>query len=255
MNKKVIYTCLVGNYDDLLQPLVVDDSFDYICFSNDIKEEKIGVWQIRPIPYENKDKARLSRFVKILPHKALGDYDWSLWIDANIQITGSKLYDILDEKVRLGDIIYQVNHCDPPRDCIYDEMRVAYLCGRSDFKNTFLHYIHLRKQHFPTHWGLFENNVIFRKHSDSLVTEISEKWWHEFCHFTKRDQFSLMFVYWKLNYLPSLLFFENESARKVDFLSYFEHKVKTEDYSFCGMLFYYFRRVLSISFDIIACIV
>ena len=42
MNKKVIYTCLVGNYDVLRQPLAIDESYDYICFSNDIKEERVG---------------------------------------------------------------------------------------------------------------------------------------------------------------------------------------------------------------------
>ena len=100
MNKKVIYTCLVGNYDVLRQPLAIDESYDYICFSNDIKEERVGVWQIRPIPFKHKDKARLSRYVKILPHRALEDYEWSLWMDANIQITKKLLKDtkmIMDE--------------------------------------------------------------------------------------------------------------------------------------------------------------
>ena len=60
MNRKVIYTCIVDGYDELRQPLAVDPDFDYICFSNDYQQIKVGVWEIRPIPYSSKDKTRLS---------------------------------------------------------------------------------------------------------------------------------------------------------------------------------------------------
>ncbi len=179
MNKKVIYTCLVGNYDMLRQPLVTAEGYDYICFSNDIKEERVGVWQIRPIPFKHKDKARLSRYVKILPHRVLANYEWSLWMDANIQITGKEFYSILDNKISEGGKIYQVNHCIPPCDCTYEEIKRAYLCGRSELLKTFLQYRHLQKEGFPAHWGLFENNLILRKHNDPLVRKISEEWWTE----------------------------------------------------------------------------
>lgn len=43
MKKFVIYSVLVGNYDDVLQPAVIDDRFDYILFSNDINENNMGV--------------------------------------------------------------------------------------------------------------------------------------------------------------------------------------------------------------------
>lgn len=48
MKDFVIYTVLVGGYDDVLQPKVVDDRFDYILFSNDFKETKQGIWNITP---------------------------------------------------------------------------------------------------------------------------------------------------------------------------------------------------------------
>lgn len=226
MNKKVIYTCLVGNYDELLQPLVVDESFDYICFSNDIKEEKVGVWQIRPIPYSCKDNARLSRFVKILPHKVLSEYDWSLWMDANIQITGKELYDKFNEKIREGNLVSQVPHLFPPEDCTYDEIRYAYLCGRCGIVTSIKQYCRLKREGFPAHFGLFENNVIFRKHNDGLVVAQSQHWWSEFCKYTKRDQFNLMYIFWKNNYYPDYLFGEKQNSRNVSFLQWREHHTK-----------------------------
>jgi len=229
MNKKVIYTCLVGNYDMLRQPLATSESYDYICFSDDIKEDKVGVWKIRPIPYKCKDKARLSRYVKILPHKALQDYEWSLWMDANIQITGKELYTILDDKISEGGRIYQVNHCIPPCDCIYEEIKRAYQCGRSGFFKTYLQYRHLQREGFPTHWGLFENNFILRKHNAPLVRKISEEWWTEFMKYTKRDQYNLMYVYWKNGFKPELLLPPDKNTRNVDFLECNMHTVVEEN--------------------------
>ena len=55
MLQKVIYTCLTGGYDTLLQPSIIDNQFDYICFSNDITEKQIGIWQIRKISFESND--------------------------------------------------------------------------------------------------------------------------------------------------------------------------------------------------------
>ena len=229
MNKKVIYTCLVGNYDVLRQPLVACESYDYICFSNDIKEERVGVWQIRPIPFEHKDKARLSRHVKILPHKALEDYEWSLWMDANIQITKEEFYSIVDSKIADGGKIYQVNHCVPPCDCIYEEIKFAYQCGMSGFCKTLRQYYHLKRNKFPTHWGLFENNIILRKHLDPQVRKVSEEWWAEFMSYTKRDQFNLMYVYWKNNLMPGLLLPPDCNTRNVDFMKWHSHVVTHED--------------------------
>ncbi|MBQ8455752.1 MAG: DUF616 domain-containing protein [Bacteroidaceae bacterium] len=247
MNKKVIYTCLVGSYDVIRQPEVVDDSYDYICFSNDIKEERVGVWQIRPIPFEHKDKARLSRYVKLLPHRALKDYEWSLWMDANIQITGKELYSILEDKMSEGGKIYQVTHCLPPCDCTYEEIKLAYLGGRSGLYKTFLQYWHLKREGFPAHWGLFENNFILRKHSDPLVKKISEEWWAEFMKYTKRDQFNLMYVYWKNYFMPGLLLLPDRNTRNVDFLKWHFHHVQPEN-TFMYRQQYRIRKCLSYSF-------
>ena len=250
MNKKVIYTCLVGNYDVLRQPLAINDNYDFICFSNDIKKERVGIWQIRPIPFEHKDKARLSRYVKILPHKALQDYEWSLWMDANIQITSKELYMILDNKISEGEKIYQVNHCIPPCDCIYEEIKFAYLGDRAGFCEAFLQYWNLKRNGFPAHWGLFENNLILRKHLDPLVRNVSEEWWMDFMSHTRRDQFNLMYVYWKNNLIPGLLLPPDQNARNVEFLKWTPHSVLPE-VTFIYRLKFHTRKWLSNLFKVL----
>ena len=160
MNRKVIYTCIVDGYDELRQPLAVDPDFDYICFSNDYQQIKVGVWEIRPIPYSSKDKTRLSRFVKLMPHKALPEYEISIWMDANVQITGPEFYSAVEKAISDGHLISQVPH--PFFDCVYDDMRAISIMARVPFFKVYRQYRYLRKEGFPEHFGMFENNIIFR---------------------------------------------------------------------------------------------
>ena len=75
MNKIAIYTVLTGNYDELRQPEVIDETFDYICFSNDIRESQIGIWQVRPFDNRNTNATRESRYPKLNPHAVLPEYE------------------------------------------------------------------------------------------------------------------------------------------------------------------------------------
>lgn len=37
MNKFVIYTAIIGNYEEILQTQFIDDRFDFVLFSNEIE--------------------------------------------------------------------------------------------------------------------------------------------------------------------------------------------------------------------------
>lgn len=220
--RKVIYTCLFGNYDKLQQPLVVNDDFDYICFSNDFKENKIGVWKIKRIHCNHiTNSSRLSRYAKILPHQVLNEYDYSVYLDANIQIKKSFFYDVINKRIAEGQLIYQVPHL--VSNCIYEEIRKAYFAGRVSWKDAKRQYHHLVLNRFPTQYGLFENNILLRKHNDEKVIEISDAWWEEYINFSKRDQFCLMYVYWKHDYMPSYLFDSMHNVRNAECLTYLYH--------------------------------
>lgn len=224
MNKKVIYTCLVGDYDVLLQPVVVDDSFDYICFTDSNNLDTDGVWQKRPIPYISKNKVCLSRYPKILPHKVLPMYEESLYLDANICITSSRFYSILDNLISKNILIAQVEH--PTRDCVYQELEICCAYRLISSLQRMCHYLRYKYNGMPHHWGLYENNIIFRKHNDKEVQCISEEWWKEYCRYSRRDQLSLPYVYFKKNFKPSLLFKQGVCTRNSDCVRYVNHSQK-----------------------------
>lgn len=209
--RKAIYTVLVGKYDELKQPLVVDSDFDYICFSNDIATSKVGVWNIRPISFQDSNRTRVSRYPKLLPHKTLPEYDYSLYLDANIQIVDKNLYQYVNQGIEKDCLIAQVPNIF--RDCIYKDMEIAYRKGKVGLCDTRRQYNHLKQEGFPEHFGLYENNVILRKHNSKNIIAISEDWWHEYSTYTHRDQFCLMYVYWKHGFMPDLLLGEGHNAR------------------------------------------
>lgn len=221
MTRKAIYTCLVGGYEQLLQPEVVDNDFDYICFSNDIHDSQVGVWKIKKIPYQHELSSRLSRYVKILPHKVLPGYDYSVWMDANIQIKERFFYEKVNHRILEGHLVAQVPH--PTSKDVYEEIRNAYYGEKTDWRSAKNMLTYLRKNGYPQSQGVFENNLILRKHNDTRIISISEDWWQEFCYSAPRDQFSLMYVYWKHHYKPCYLFDATHNARNVSFLKYHIH--------------------------------
>ena len=118
MNRKVIYTCLTCDYDRLQQPATVDPSYDYICFTE--TEGQDGVWQLRKIPFDSPDPVSRSRYPKILAHKVLPEYEYSVYMDANICIVSPEFYRIADRLITDEISFAQVEH--PDRDCVFDEL-------------------------------------------------------------------------------------------------------------------------------------
>ncbi len=63
----------------------------------------------------------------------------------------------------------------------------------------------IRKDGFPSNYGLFENNIIFREHHDRDVIKIMNDWWRWVENYSRRDQLSLTYVLWKNNFQVSPL--------------------------------------------------
>ena len=224
MNRHVIYTVLTGGYEGILQPIVTDERFDYILFSNDFEEKEIGVWQIRPIPLivDENDNKRLSRYPKSHPETLLSEYKASLYIDANIQIADKLVY---ERVIELAE--QQVEHAGiklliTGRDDIY---RHAYdMCVmRAEHDMEAIRQCHaLYKKGFPEHWGLNENNIIFRSHTE-LMKKVDEEWWWWITNYSFRDQFSYMYCLWKYGVKRVFFLPEGEDSRNSSHFVFTSH--------------------------------
>ncbi len=220
MKQFVVYTVQTGGYDTVQQPLVLDERFDYVLFTDVVTEPKNGIWNVRPIPYENADQTRLSRYPKMHPNELLAEYAASLYIDANVQIIGRRIYDRVVECYEQGIDWAGIQH--PFRDCIYDEAYVIY--GLDTEANIFRWCHRLRQECYPRHRGLNENNIIFRTHNDE-VKEVDTMWWSLYEEYTRRDQLTLYYVLWKNPALKTdLLLPAGESSLNSDTVTVTKHQ-------------------------------
>ena len=188
MKNAVIYTCITGDYDCLMEPGAADPDFDYVCFvEKGMKTAgRSGIWEIRETDFSLDDKTVLSRYPKINPHILLPEYEYSVWIDGNIVISDMYFYDIVRQKIRSGVLYSGMKHW--ARDCAYDEVAKC-IDARVDSRIRLIKALaFLKKNHFPKHYGMYENNVIFRCHNAPEIMEFDTLWWQMFTDYTHRDQ-------------------------------------------------------------------
>lgn len=224
MKKFVVYTVMVGGYDQVEQPVVVDERFDYVLFTDVVEKEQIGVWQVRSIPYCHEDPTRYSRYPKMHPEELLSEYAASLYLDANLQIADRRVYEKCIGLYEKGVDWGGVKHPNPPfSDCIYDHAFVV-LAGGLDTERMVFRWCHkLRKEGYPKNNGLFENNVIFRRNNE-ICRQVDSLWWKLYCDYSRRDQLSLFYAFWKHPDLSRGLFLpEGERAINSELFNYGVH--------------------------------
>ena len=190
MEKVAVYTSIIGHYDKLLQPAVPAEGFDFICFvgKGEKTVERDGVWEIRELPWEGADKALTSRYPKMHPHVLLPEYTYSLWVDGNVELVTTEVYDIVSAKVAEGVMFSGMEH--PSRDCIYAEARKCRDMRYIGYpKLAQLHLTYLLSG-IPRHAGLMEANVMLRCHNAAVVRDFDEMWWSKVVKLCRRDQLS-----------------------------------------------------------------
>lgn len=215
---------MTGGYEGIVQPLAIDERFDYILFSNDFKENNIGVWQIRPIPavVDLDDNKRLSRYPKSHPEEMLSEYEASLYMDANIQISDQWVYERFIELANKKIDYAGIKLLCTGRDDIY---RHAYdMCVmRVENDINAIRQMHaLYKNGFPEHYGLNENNIIFRSHTEKMK-QADEEWWWWITNYSFRDQFSYMYCLWKHGIKRYFFLPEGEDSRNSNHFIYIAH--------------------------------
>lgn len=222
MNKFVIYTAIIGNYDEILQPQVIDDRFDYVLFSNENRENRVGVWQVRPIAYVNDIQTKIARYVKTHPEELLPEYDASLWMDANIVICDKSVYDCFIKKYDSNVLVATMKHT--LWNCVYDEM-FSVLCCRFEHEKTALKWGQkLRKDGYPKNNGLCETGVFYRRHSDVKVQDFDKIWWASINDYSRRDQFSVNYALWSCGLEFEFFISEKENVYNSSVFSHVEHE-------------------------------
>ena len=196
-NKKVIYTCITSGYDALKEPSVIDDGFDYVCFTDNASLTS-NIWDIRPLPKETEglSQVKKQRFVKINPHLYFKDYDISIWIDGNVDLRGG-LNELLDKIIKDDCSVYVPQH--PARNCIYDEASIVIRMRKDTADNVKPQIERYKEEGFPSKYGLLQSNILIRKHNNEDCIKLMESWFDEVKNGSHRDQLSFNYASWKNN--------------------------------------------------------
>lgn len=223
MKKKVLYTVLTGGYDQLIQHNYVDESYDYICFSNDFKDKQVGIWKIKPILEEkNLSNHLLSRLPKLQPHKFLESYDFSIYVDANINIKDNFIFKRVENLISKNILFAGLKH--QQRECLYRESLEVLLKGfEKNIRKTTEQMKIFVKDGFPFKYGMYEANVLYRNHNSDIIKRQSDDWWKYVQNYSQRDQLSLSYTLWKNNIPFNFLLPENEWSRNSTHIDCYRH--------------------------------
>ena len=216
--KTVVFTANVGDYDDLYVPEFLDMETDYVCFT-DTPKDTHGVWELRPLPWIDNDPTRSARFVKLNPHYVLPEYEYSVWIDGNILLRCST-EDIISA---VKNEAYFATFQHPLRNCVYDEVKACIKADKDDSVLVAEQGERYRQKDIPNGRGLYETNVLARRHNDPQCIDFMNAWWTELNRFSKRDQISLIYVIQEIGTAPALIVPAGKSSRNHPNFALFRH--------------------------------
>ena len=228
-----VYTSVFGGYDNLIDDQFKMDGVDYICYTDvDVKSD---LWEVRKSTPIYNDPNRNAKKYKVLPHRYLSEYDWSVWIDGNIKI----ISDI--RPLCSGDSYKLYDHMKTfdKRNCVYDEAQTILNFGKINSErypekgiknwkdNPKLIVEQMNKyisEGYPKQNGLSTTPIMIRNHNNRDVIKHNEDWWMEIKHHSKRDQLSFDYVGWKNGF--NFVYLEGDSRNNEYFVSRGKHTGK-----------------------------
>ncbi len=221
--KIAVYSCIIGAYDSVIEPVYKEEGIDYFLYTDqDIPSN--SSWQKKDVTkmeqYKCISPAMMNRSIKILQTEELLKYDYTLYVDGNIEVVAG-ITPIIE---KMGDKGLGV-HYHRSRDCIYDEVvavkHLKHIEGR-EMDRQLLQY---RQEGFPIHYGLYENSILVRNNRHEKVLSLMGKWWDEYLRFPTRDQLSLPYVVWKYGFdKAQILILGNDVEMNPRFNRYYSHR-------------------------------
>ena len=197
MPNSVVYTSIFGGYDEIIKQNL-PGGWDWKCFS---EENSLSLYT---------DNNRNAKRFKVLPHRYLQNYEYSIFIDGNMIIRGdvNKLVDKYLSNSNVAFFSHDNNFLDS-RNCAYREAQTIFKLGEKNMNLTpergNLNYkdnLELIKNQmerysmvgYPKDNGLITGMVILRRHNEKDCIEVMEDWWTEIKYNSKRDQLSFNYV-------------------------------------------------------------
>lgn len=206
--RKVVYTCVTAGYDKVAPLFFKPGDCDFLLFTDD-PEIKVDGWTTIEIPNPyDLSSIQLARMLKILPHRFLKEYDYSIWLDASYDIIG----DISELFFYLNDNVFALFEHFEKMETIDDEAKAIINSSKADPDAITKQVQSYYNKGYIDKGKILETGIIIRKHYDLLLMETMEVWWSEIKNHTHRDQISLPYVLWKTGLNPHIIHGNNRKS-------------------------------------------
>ncbi|SCY09675.1 Protein of unknown function [Lachnospiraceae bacterium XBB2008] len=226
-NKQVaVYTCICGGYDEVLEPLYINEQCDYYIIT-DRKPSETSKWKYIDIfdilPSFELDNVRKNRFCKIHGCEIFLDYAYSIYIDGNMLLTG----DVMQYVKTVGRSgIGMFRMPKEGGDCLY--LHGVKMAGIKAPENVVRAQLReYMRQGMPRHFGLYECNFIVRNNQNALTQKIMRDWWREVYEKSFRDQISFTYVLWKNGLTCDDVGCLGNNVREIGEISRTSHDIRT----------------------------
>lgn len=190
--KKVIYTCIFGDYDDLKEPKVITEGWTYICFTD--QNFKSDVWEV--VKIDSLDNKMECRKLWIYPYDYLRGFDIALSVAGAIFIECN-----LDDYIKANyeeTKLSLLGHND--RSCVYEEGVACIKLNKDTVKNVINSINYYKAKGMPKDFGLWATGVTIRNLNNTEVKAFCKYWLTEQKKFSHRDQLSLAYSVWSLDF-------------------------------------------------------
>lgn len=190
MPRACVYTVLVNGYERLNeQPAARSSPLDFICFTDDTRTASDS-WNVVPIrPLFPSDPARSQRHLKICAHRALPDYDVSLYIDNSVILRRPPEETIAallppDRAFATLEHSFRDTVRDEFEQVVADGLDAATVCDEQ-----LAHYETVDPEALALRplWS----GLLLRRHTDPIVVAAMETWCAHVFRYSRRDQLSV----------------------------------------------------------------
>lgn len=221
-----LIVCVTGGFDHFSGYPAIEEGVDYFYITDHTQPPHPPPQNFKWMPsrYIDPNPRRTARFVKTHPQLYAHDYEYVVWIDANIIPLGGILpYVTLfrESRADLGVIAHPIRSSwlDEAQECIRikaDDPKLLQM-QIDDYK-------HLNTPHA----NLIETNILISQPKNPKTTRFFASWWAEICKFSLRDQVSINTALAKADMRIFHILPQGHSVRDSNGFLMFSHDVGAE---------------------------
>ncbi len=186
---RAVYRALLGGYETLREePVAHRSDVDFVCFTDD-PDLTSETWRLVLVePRLPVDLVRSARYLKIIGHPDLDEYDETLWVDNTVELLVPP-EQILDDWLDGADVALPLHSY---RASVLDEAEAVLDGGRDDYVRVYEQLsVYLRTAPAAVEENPRWTGMLARRRLP-IVREAMQAWWEDLLRHSHRDQLSFM---------------------------------------------------------------